>query len=126
MVFKVLLITNREHLRKRFCDLMLEMDLEYQTMTEGEKVLFSMMRFEPHLTIVDMELLDEPGYDTCKRIVTDDSNHKVIAFTTLTTNLIRAQAIRSGARDLLTLPFTDAEFCFTVRKYLEEFNVETS
>ncbi len=94
-------------------------------MHEGEKILPNLTYFDPHLTIIDLQLMDEPGYETCKRIVTVDSKRKVVLFTDITTNVIREQVIRSGARDLLTAPFSDAEFYFTVEKYLEEFNVET-
>lgn len=126
MTFKVLVITNRKHIEKRFCGLLLDMDIEYHVIHAGEKILFQLLRFEPHLTLIDIELQDEPGYETCKRMVTEDSNNKVVLFTNITTNLIREQAIRSGARDLLIAPFSDSEFMFTVKKYLEEFHVEAS
>lgn len=126
MIFKALLITNRKHYERRLCNLLLDMDIEYQVLQQGEKILFSLMRFDPNITIVDVQLKDEPGYETCKRMVTEDSNRKVLLFTDIETNLIREQAIRSGARDMITAPFTDAEFCFTVQKFLEEYNVEGS
>lgn len=127
MVFKVLLVTARKHMQKRLTELLLDMsNIEYKVDSVGEKILFSIMRFQPNLTIIDVELIDEPGYETCKRAVTEDSNNKVILFTSIQTHNIAETMIRSGARDLLVAPFSDAEFCFTVRKYLEEFDVEAS
>lgn len=106
----------------------------YQLYTAGNFDLAKeiLQEIEPDLVITDLKMPDISGLDVITYITENFKNVEIIVITGYPTIMSAVDAVKLGADDYLTKPFTDVELLTAVKKSLEkqenkrEFNKEIS
>jgi len=106
----------------------------YQLYTAGNFDLAKeiLQEIEPDLVITDLKMPDISGLDVITYITENFKNVEIIVITGYPTITSAVDAVKLGADDYLTKPFTDVELLTAVKKSLEkqenkrEFNKEIS
>lgn len=121
---QTLIVTDSRPLAKRLTALMIDAGRDAVLANNQEEGLMLYRQHKPALAIVDVCMADIPGLELGQTFLFEKTDTRLIMMSDIDTRRLRDQALRCGARDVLIKPFSDAEFMFTVKKYLEDFDVE--
>lgn len=118
---KVLLATNNAWDRKRLLKVLQTITPEVSDV--GADLLTALqicVKDSPKLCLVDLYLPPTTGLDALKKIIDMDLDEapRLVLLSRLHNRAIIERALRLGARDVLTHPFSDEEFASTVAHYL--------
>jgi two-component system response regulator RegA len=125
-MLKILLVTTHVKLEQRLRRLFEESARTVIVAHASEAAMAIVRRQKPELAIVDICLSTGSGFDLSQSILMENSETRIIMLSDFDTSKARNLALRCGARDLLIKPFSDAEFNFTVNKYLEDLNANVN
>lgn len=123
---KIELVTTSTNLKNRLNELLISAGHEPFHAKAQDEAITIFRRAAPDLAVVDVCLSFKSGLDLAKEFLTENNEIRVVALTDIDLHSHRTLAIRSGVRDLLLKPFTDAEFLFTIEKYIEGKDAEVS
>lgn len=122
----VLFISNSNQLHRRVKALLEDESIDFIPSKDHEEAIKIFRQRKPEVALIDICLMERSGLDIAKEIITDNSETRVLMMSDIDTGMIRTYALRCGARDVLVKPFSDAEFVFTVKKYLEDLGATTN
>lgn len=123
---KTLIVTASPPLSRRLSALMIDNSLEHFVAHDSETATVQFRHVKPELVVIDVVMPDLPGLEIGQGMLFEKTDTRLVMMSDIDTRKIRDLGLRYGIRDMLIKPFTDAEFLFTVKKYLEDFNAESA
>ena len=119
-VSKVLIVDDLADARWVLSNLMRQLGLVTVEAVNGESALRCIQESSPHLVLLDVGLPDMNGFDVLARIHELDKNMPVILITGQGNMQDAVRAIRCGAFDYISKPFSNDVVALTVRNALAE------
>ena len=117
---RVLIAEDHDAVAKAVCRLLaLECEV-VGSIADGSAVLEAVQRLQPDVVVVDLNLPNVNGLETCRQLVETDPARKVIVFTAMNDPDVRARAFELGASAFVSKVATDGDLLSTIRRLCGE------
>jgi diguanylate cyclase (GGDEF)-like protein len=122
---QILLIDDAKKIHPLVAALLAEEDVEIQSAYDGKYGLTLAASMRPDLILLDVEMPEMDGYETCKQLKMDADlfNTPVIFLTAKSATDEKVHGLELGAVDYVTKPFSPAELLARVRASLRTHHV---
>ncbi|MFZ3116336.1 MAG: sigma-54 dependent transcriptional regulator [Syntrophales bacterium] len=117
---KILIIDDEPVIRKGCAVTLADGDHAADACATGKAGMEAIKKGEYDVLLLDMKLPDMEGMDILKKIRKSNPGIYTIVMTGYSTVQNAVEAMKSGAFDYLTKPFTDDELLFSVKKAIEK------
>ena len=115
----VLIAEDNEGLRKAICEALQREEFEVEATADGEEAMAVLRRRHFDLLVSDVKMPGVDGIELLRRVKQTDPDTSVILMTAYGTVDMAVDAMKAGAFDFLTKPFSVDSLVITVRKALE-------
>ncbi len=95
-------------------------DYQFYSFTEGQKALASMPQIKPDLVLLDVNLPDLSGLEVLKKIKAQDTKLPVIILTGYVSTHTAIEAMKEGAYEFITKPFSLEKLSGEIKKALSD------
>ena len=117
---RVLIAEDHEAVAKAVCRLLaLECEVVGRV-ADGSAVLEAVHRLQPDVVVVDLNLPNVNGLETCRQLVQANPARKVIVFTAMNDPDVRARALAFGASAFVSKMATDGDLLSTIKRLYRE------
>ena len=117
---RVLIAEDHDAVAKAVCRLLaLECEV-VGSVADGSAVLEAAQRLQPDVIVVDLNLPNVNGLETCRRLVQANPERKVIVFTAMNDPDVRARAFELGASAFVSKMATDGDLLSTIKRLYQE------
>ncbi len=122
-----LMIVDDEPDMRQYLVSFLEGEYRISQVRDGKQALDLARKYVPNLMLLDLMLPEMDGHEVCKRLKSDPEtrNIKIILLTARIDEEAKITALKNGADDFLTKPFSRSEVETRLRNLLETSRLET-
>ena len=122
MAKRVMVVEDNDLNRKLFCDVLKANGFEVVPVSDGQNVLATTRKFDPHLVIMDIQLPNVSGLDLIAQLKKDAALAKtpVLAVTAYAGKGDEERIRGAGAEDYLAKPVSIGPFMAAVRRLVAE------
>lgn len=112
-----LLIVDDESEMQRYLTSILDNEYNCAQAFDGDEALQAVKKYKPHLVLLDLMLPKVDGLEVCRRLKSDPALRqiKIILLTAHVEDEAKIAALKSGADDFLTKPFSSVELLTRLR-----------
>lgn len=117
---RVLVVDDEDAVRKSLVDVLTDREYEASAIDDGRKALDQMQDALWDVVLVDLKMPGMDGMEVLKEIKSSYPDTAVIIITGYGTIEGAVEAVRLGASDYVTKPFTPDEICIRVEKAIQQ------
>lgn len=119
--FKILIIEDCIDTRKLVTRLLDLSGIKSKALIGNEDIVTELLRFNPHLILLDINLPNQDGYEICNLLKNDSRTKKVPIFflTSKSKTMDKVKGFELGADDYIVKPFEPAEFIARIKRALQ-------
>jgi two-component system, cell cycle response regulator DivK len=117
---RILVVEDQEDNRQIVRDLLMTHDYEITEAENGEEALASVVKYRPHLILMDIQLPVMDGYEASRRIKADPSlsSIPIIAVTSYALSGDEEKARAAGCDDFVPKPYSPRQLLAKIREFL--------
>jgi DNA-binding NtrC family response regulator len=106
---KVLVVDDEQFMLQAWKKILQGHDCEIQTLSDGTEAVSAVERWRPDVTVLDIRMPNVSGLELLKEIRSRDLPTEVVMMTAYASVETAVEAVKAGAYDYLTKPFTNID-----------------